>query len=51
VQLTSRTLWEEYHCGGIAAQVRNQAWAERSPEDFLHCLHWLWSPVDLAAVA
>ena len=51
VQLTSRTLWEEYHCGGIAAQVRNQAWTERSPEDFLHCLHWLWSPVDLAAVA
>jgi 2-polyprenyl-6-methoxyphenol hydroxylase-like FAD-dependent oxidoreductase len=45
VQLQSRTLWQEYHCGGIAAQVRNQEWSERTEADFLRCLQWLWNPI------
>jgi salicylate hydroxylase len=46
VQLQSRTMWEEFHCGGIAAQVRNAQWSERSQDDTLRCLQWLWNPVD-----
>lgn len=49
VQLVSRALWEDYHCGGIAAQVRNQTWGERSPQDYLQCVRWLWTPLDLSA--
>jgi salicylate hydroxylase len=51
VQLVSRTLWEEYHCGGIAAQVRNDEWSERTDADFLRCVQWLWTPLAVDALA
>lgn len=51
VQLVSRTLWEEYHCGGIAAQVRNDEWSERTDADFLRCVQWLWTPVEIDKLA
>jgi salicylate hydroxylase len=46
VQLQSRAMWEEFHCGGIAAQVRNAQWSERSQQDSLQCLQWLWTPTE-----
>ncbi len=45
VQLTSRSLWEEFHCGGIAATVRDAQWSERTTDDYLRCLTWLWTPL------
>jgi 3-hydroxybenzoate 6-monooxygenase len=42
LQLESRTLWDDYHCGGIAAEVRNAQYSERAPTDFYRCLDWLW---------
>lgn len=51
VQLVSRALWEEYHCGGIAAQVRNEQWSERRHADFLQCMQWLWNPIELDPAA
>jgi 3-hydroxybenzoate 6-monooxygenase len=42
VQLESRALWDFYHCGGIAREVRNetvQAWDETHMFD---CLAWLY---------
>jgi 3-hydroxybenzoate 6-monooxygenase len=42
LQLESRTLWDDYHCGGIAAEIRNAQYSERGPADFYRCLDWLW---------
>jgi salicylate hydroxylase len=42
VQLVSRGLWQEFHCDGVAAQVRTAEWGERGAEDFYRCLDWLW---------
>jgi 3-hydroxybenzoate 6-monooxygenase len=42
LQLESRTLWDDYHCGGIAAEIRNTQYLERGPNDFYRCLDWLW---------
>jgi 2-polyprenyl-6-methoxyphenol hydroxylase-like FAD-dependent oxidoreductase len=47
VQLESRALWEAYHCDGIDAEIRNQQFKARTPEDFFRCVQWLWSPTDL----
>lgn len=44
VQLESRALWEMYHAGGIAADVRHQQYVTRTPDDFYKCLDWLWAP-------
>jgi 2-polyprenyl-6-methoxyphenol hydroxylase-like FAD-dependent oxidoreductase len=45
VQLVSRVIWEDLHCGGVAGEVRTAQYAERSPEDFYRCLDWLWTPL------
>ena len=42
VQLESRTMWEMFHCGGIAADVRRDTYAHRSPGEYYDCLAWLY---------
>jgi 3-hydroxybenzoate 6-monooxygenase len=42
VQLESRALWEVYHCGGIAADVRYDTFAKRTREEYYNCLAWLY---------
>ena len=42
VQLESRALWEMYHCGGIAADVRRDTFARRPPSEYYDCLAWLY---------
>lgn len=44
VQLESRALWQQFHCGGYEAEVRSQQFKERSVEDYYRCLDWLWMP-------
>jgi 3-hydroxybenzoate 6-monooxygenase len=42
LQLESRALWNDYHCAGIDAEIRNVQYLERTPDDFYRCLDWLW---------
>ena len=42
VILESRALWEFYHVGGIAREVRNDACRTRSIEDTWNCLAWIY---------
>jgi 2-polyprenyl-6-methoxyphenol hydroxylase-like FAD-dependent oxidoreductase len=42
VQLESRTLWEFYHAGDIARDVRNETVANWSQEHVFGCLAWLY---------
>lgn len=42
VQLESRALWELYHSGGIAADVRRDTFANRSAREYYDCLAWLY---------
>ena len=42
VILESRALWEFYHVGGIAREVRNDACRTRSIEDTWKCLAWIY---------
>jgi salicylate hydroxylase len=42
VQLESRTLWEFYHAGGIAREVRRSTVADWSEEHMFGCLAWLY---------
>jgi 3-hydroxybenzoate 6-monooxygenase len=42
LQLESRTLWDDYHCAGFDAQVRNARYQERNQDDLYRCLDWLW---------
>ncbi len=42
VTLESRALWEFYHLGGIAREVRNEASAARTTADMYDCLAWLY---------
>lgn len=51
VQLQSRTLWEDFHCGGALAQVRTARFTEQTTEDSFRCLDWLWTPIDLSPEA
>jgi salicylate hydroxylase len=44
VQLQSRALWHDYHCDGIDAAVRSAEWKDRSEDDFLRCVRWIWTP-------
>ena len=47
VVLESRALWEFYHLGGVAAEVRNDACATRTDEDTYKCLEWIYDGVRL----
>jgi salicylate hydroxylase len=42
VQLESRTLWEFYHAGGIARDVRRLTVADWSEDHMFKCLAWLY---------
>jgi len=43
VQLESRSLWEFYHAGGVARDVRNETTvAEWSEDHIFRCLAWLY---------
>jgi 3-hydroxybenzoate 6-monooxygenase len=42
VTLESRHIWEVYHSDGLAREVHWQALSERSEEDTLQCLAWLY---------
>ncbi len=45
VQLESRTLWEFYHAGGIARDVRKLTVADWSEAHVFECLAWLYDGV------
>jgi salicylate hydroxylase len=47
IVLESRSLWEFYHLGGLAAEVRNSACAEQTDEDVFRCLAWIYDGVKL----
>jgi salicylate hydroxylase len=51
IVLENRSLWEFYHLGGIAAEVRNEACATRTEEDTFRCLAWIYDGVRLPEVA
>jgi salicylate hydroxylase len=42
VQLESRALWEFYHCGGVARDVRNTTVAGWNEAHMFDCLSWLY---------
>jgi 3-hydroxybenzoate 6-monooxygenase len=42
VQLESRTLWEFYHAGGLARDVRRLTVADWSEDHMFRCLAWLY---------
>lgn len=45
--LESRHLWEFYHLGGLAAEVRNDACRSQTEEDVFRCLAWIYDGIDL----
>ena len=45
VQLESRALWQMYHCGGIAADVRRATFASRTDADYVRWLSWLFDGI------
>jgi salicylate hydroxylase len=49
VTLESRALWEFYHAGGIARDVRNQTAAEWSEAHMFSCLGWLYDGFPIPA--
>jgi salicylate hydroxylase len=51
IVLENRSLWEFYHLGGIAAEVRNEACATRTEEDTFRCLAWIYDGVRLPEMA
>lgn len=44
LQLASRSLWEEFHCGGVEAEARTRRFMRRRCDDHYRCLDWLWTP-------
>ena len=49
--LESRSLWEFYHLRGIAAEVRNEACADRTEDDMFRCLAWIYDGIRMPEVA
>ena len=49
--LESRSLWEFYHLRGIAAEVRNEACADRTEDDMFRCLAWIYDGIRMPDVA
>ena len=47
VTLESRNLWEFYHLGGIARDVRNEAERAKTDDDMYRCVAWLYDGVSL----
>ncbi|HYA05907.1 MAG TPA: FAD-dependent monooxygenase, partial [Xanthobacteraceae bacterium] len=51
VQLESRALWDFYHAGGIAREVRNATVADWDEAHLFDCLSWLYDGAPLPAKA
>jgi len=51
VQLESRALWDFYHAGGIAREVRNATVADWDEAHLFDCLAWLYDGAPLPAKA
>jgi salicylate hydroxylase len=51
LQLESRALWEFYHAGGIARDVRNETVAGWDEDHMFHCLAWLYDGFRIPAGA
>jgi 2-polyprenyl-6-methoxyphenol hydroxylase-like FAD-dependent oxidoreductase len=49
VQLESRSLWDFYHCGGIARDVRNETMAAWDDAHLFDCVAWLYDGAALPA--
>ncbi len=49
--LESRSLWEFYHLRGIAAEVRNEACADRTEDDVFRCLAWIYDGIRMPEMA
>ncbi|MCF8477606.1 MAG: FAD-dependent monooxygenase [Pseudolabrys sp.] len=49
VVLEGRRLWEGYHAEGIDRDVWLQAFSERSEQDTMNCLAWLYDGIKLPA--
>ena len=49
--LESRSLWEFYHLRGIAADVRNEACADRTEDDVFRCLAWIYDGIRMPEMA
>ena len=47
VVLDSRSLWEFYHLGGIARDVRNEAERRKTEDDMFRCVAWIYDGVKL----
>jgi 2-polyprenyl-6-methoxyphenol hydroxylase-like FAD-dependent oxidoreductase len=47
VVLDSRSLWEFYHLGGIARDVRNDAESRKTEDDMQRCVEWLYDGIKL----
>jgi len=51
IVLENRSLWEVYHLRGIAADVRNEACADRTEDDVFRCLAWIYDGVRMPEMA
>jgi salicylate hydroxylase len=52
VQYESRYMWDNfYHLGGIEREVMRASWRERSEQDILQCLGWLYDGVQLPRIS
>jgi 3-hydroxybenzoate 6-monooxygenase len=51
IQLESRSMWEFYHLGGIAREVRNETCSRWSEQDVFRCLEWIYDGVTPPTVA
>ena len=51
IVLENRSLWEFYHLRGIAADVRNEACADRTEDDVFRCLAWIYDGVRMPEMA
>ena len=47
LQLESRRVWQDYHCGGVEREVMMQSYREMSEADVYRCLSWIYDGIDL----
>jgi salicylate hydroxylase len=51
IQLESRSIWEFYHHGGIARDVRNETCSRWAETDVFRCLEWIYDGITLPTTA
>ncbi len=47
LQLESRRVWRDYHCGGVEREVMMQSYREMSEDDVFRCLSWIYDGIEL----